>query len=420
MTQPARTVRASPSVGQRAIAILAIATTTIVAGAWRQPGFDAQHSGFNPKPGGTTIDEVASLELAWRDRGNGRLTSVIVVGGTPISLRGNILSVGADSLLMSRVTIPNPCRPSICPDGTSGRRFFPLAVDADGLIEVRSIQPGGVGFEGTVFAAVGEVQTAESTYPRWRETSTHEGRHTATIERSRNPTTERTTTDLRFDRRAIRLGSGETATRTIGPIILGNRAYVVADTKLLAVERGCELHAATRRCTPALSRELGPDPVVGLTAIGGDRVVLTTRGGRLRILDASDGASLWGASTGMTVAAGPAVTDEVIFVGGSKGVRAFDTAGCSDPSCPAEWSVATAPVTTQPAVAGGVVYVGTDSGRLIAIDAAGCANPTCSTAGDWRAHRVGQPSRVVIGPVVQTGRVYVGLANNDLVMFARP
>jgi outer membrane protein assembly factor BamB len=69
----------------------------------------------------------------------------------------------------------------------------------------------------------------------------------------------------------------------------------------------------------------------------------------------------------------------------------------------------------QPAVAGGVVFVGTDAGDVAAYPAAGCGAATCPSL--WRRD-VGAP--VTGAPAVSAGRVYVGASPDKVVAFALP
>jgi outer membrane protein assembly factor BamB len=69
-------------------------------------------------------------------------------------------------------------------------------------------------------------------------------------------------------------------------------------------------------------------------------------------------------------------------------VRAFPIAGCGNPTCsaPSTSSAVGAAISSQPVVAGGVVYVGTANGKLVAFNTAGVS--LYSTTVDATASRV--------------------------------
>jgi outer membrane protein assembly factor BamB len=63
----------------------------------------------------------------------------------------------------------------------------------------------------------------------------------------------------------------------------------------------------------------------------------------------------------------PAVAGGVVFVGDGGGfVRAFDAAGCGGPFRLPSWLVGLGAITGAPAVSNGQLYVGTQDGHLVA------------------------------------------------------
>jgi outer membrane protein assembly factor BamB len=80
------------------------------------------------------------------------------------------------------------------------------------------------------------------------------------------------------------------------------------------------------------------------------------------------------------------------------------------------WSVATGgPVKSSPAVANGVVYAGSDDGKLYAVDAHGCGAATCAPL--WTS-AAGAPVRS--SPAVAVGSVYVGRDDGTLTAYRVP
>lgn len=163
---------------------------------------------------------------------------------------------------------------------------------------------------------------------------------------------------------------------------------------------------------------------------------LGTAGWNLYAFDAADGsttcsgtpkicAPLWTATTGL-VDDSPAVAGGVVYVGsnglGGK-LYAFDAAGntgCSGASktCAPLWTAATGnAVESSPAVANGVVYVGSDDHNLYAFDAAGamnCSGAPKACAPLWTA-TTGGP--VHSSPAVANGVIYVGSWDSKLHAF---
>ncbi len=133
---------------------------------------------------------------------------------------------------------------------------------------------------------------------------------------------------------------------------------------------------------------------------------------------------LWSAPTGLWVESSPAVADGVVYVGSfDNKLYAFDALGTTNCSgtpktCLPLWTAPTgASIFSSPAVADGVVYVGSDDKKLYAFDAAGVSNcsgmpTTCAplwtaTMGDY----------VESSPAVANGVVYVGSDDHNLYAF---
>jgi outer membrane protein assembly factor BamB len=146
-------------------------------------------------------------------------------------------------------------------------------------------------------------------------------------------------------------------------------------------------------------------------------VYVGSSAGSLYALDAGDGDVLWTAELGGAPTAEPALADGTLFVptAGSGGDRlvAVAAAGCGSPTCPASWTAPVGGRGRQPAVAGGVVFVGTDGGTVDAVVAAGCGAATCPAV--WSAD-VG--AAVTGAPVVTGGRLFVGTGDGRLLAYA--
>src|SRR5205823_9213817 len=137
---------------------------------------------------------------------------------------------------------------------------------------------------------------------------------------------------------------------------------------------------------------------------------------------------LWTAATGADVYSSPAVANGVVYVGSQDGkLYAFDAAGTTNCSgtpktCYPLWTAANSTaisdaVNSSPAVANGTVYVGFNDFKLYAFDAAGTTNcsgtpKTCSPL--WTATTGGA---VYSSPAVANGTVYVGSYDTKMYAF---
>src|SRR4051812_40538695 len=132
-------------------------------------------------------------------------------------------------------------------------------------------------------------------------------------------------------------------------------------------------------------------------------------------------AQSWTGATGAAIASSPAVAEGVVYVGSNDGkLYAFDAtgvSGCTASTCAPLWTAATGgAITSSPAYDAGVVYVGSSNGKLYAFDAKGVTNcsgspTTCTPL--WTA-ATGGP--VTTSPAVTNGVVYVG--SNDAKVYA--
>jgi len=131
---------------------------------------------------------------------------------------------------------------------------------------------------------------------------------------------------------------------------------------------------------------------------------------------------LWTAQVGSVVfGSSPAVSNGVVYIASfneknstDSRLYAFSAGGCIQITCRPLW---TAPagdfVVSSPAVANGVVYLGSGDDLLYAFDAKGCGGAlSCNFL--WRGIAVGSQAALLSAPAVANGLVYVG-ENNGMV-----
>ncbi len=194
---------------------------------------------------------------------------------------------------------------------------------------------------------------------------------------------------------AIWTGSTDSSTLDASPVVVGGVLYIGSIAGSLyafdaAGQTNCS--GAPRVCAPLWTGQTG-GPIEGSVAVSRGVVYVGSGDGDLYAFDAAGQtncsgtplvcAPLWTGTTGgpMQFGASPAVANGLVYVGsGDSSLYAFDAAGilnCSgDPkSCSPLWTAPTGgSITSTPAVAGGVLYVGSNDGNLYAFDALGQTN----------------------------------------------
>jgi len=144
-------------------------------------------------------------------------------------------------------------------------------------------------------------------------------------------------------------------------------------------------------------------------------------------LDASNVANLsvaWQAQLGRPVfASSPAVVDGVVYIASQDGrLWAYPADGCGSDFCdtPLWQSVSLAQIIDSPTVAGGIVYIGSQTsfdsndGLLSAFDANGCGAAVCAPL--WQGS-AGKESILESSPAVGGGFVFVGAFDGALYAF---
>jgi outer membrane protein assembly factor BamB len=225
------------------------------------------------------------------------------------------------------------------------------------------------------------------------------------------------------------------------PAVVNGVVYVgSADYKLYAFDAngvtGCT--GAPKTCDPLWTSVVTGDTVTGAPAVVNGVVYVGSDDGKLYAFDAAGvtGCSgtpktcdpLWTsvvAGGGFDTSA-PAVSNGVVYVGSDDGkLYAFDAAGVTGCSgspkiCDPLWTAALGSIYSSPAVANGVVYVGSfDDGKLYAFSAAGvtgCSGSpkTCNPL--WTGATGGYID--TSSPAVANGVVYVGSNDGKLYAFS--
>ena len=214
------------------------------------------------------------------------------------------------------------------------------------------------------------------------------------------------------------------------PAVANGVVYVGSfDGKLYAFAVGCNSGGVT--CTPQWTGATG-NGIVSSPTVANGVVYVGSNDDKLYAFDAAGVSGcrgsprtcypLWTGATGGHIDSSPAVADGVVYVGSEDGKLYAYAAGCNNgrphPSgggtCTPLWTGAPGGLTrSSPAVADGVVYVG--SGAQLFAFAVGCASGggTCSPL--WTGTMGGG---IDSSPAVADGVVYLGSNNGKLYAFA--
>jgi outer membrane protein assembly factor BamB len=131
----------------------------------------------------------------------------------------------------------------------------------------------------------------------------------------------------------------------------------------------------------------------------------------------------WTGATGGNNVSSPAVANGVVYIGSAGGnlyaFSAAGTTGCSGTpkTCSPLWAGTTGPSSSAPAVANGVVYVGSDDHKLYAFPAAGttgCSGTPKTCQPLWTGATT---NNIDSSPAVANGIVYIGSDDGKLYAF---
>jgi outer membrane protein assembly factor BamB len=398
----------------RRVVIVTFSVLLLVSGCdWSQPRFGPARTGHNPFTTAVGTGNVAQLGEIWTRSLNGPGTDPVVADGTVfVAVSGR--NGGAGHVYAKDVTTGATrwklrfaglgCRPGICVSAgvsltvSNGKVFVGVALTQQGELSAYDAQTGALlhSYSG---ASTGRPVVAA-------------GRLFANYY------------DGGFGIAAWDLSNDSFLFRTEG----GAAAFpaLAVDSGRVFEQRAGELRVfdatgttncsgSPKVCTPLWTATASGSPAVdaGTVYVGADAFDASGCG-------APTCSPIWsavvGGPAGSVAHASPAVAEGVLYLGSSdENLYAFDASGCGAPTCAPLWTAGTGGVVRSPTVANGVVYVGSDNGKLRAFDASGCAIPKCAL---WK---------VVLGVSVEdspavssAGRVYAATSDGVLHAFGLP
>ena len=413
----------------------AVLVTTVVllslalaACDWYQPGFNATNDGFSPTESAIGVGNVATLGVSWvhTTAGPSAPTLAVADGRVVTSDGASLSALDAGSGVTDWTVTPpddtsvvnasDPCGGGAVPGGAtapvvSGARVFGLTFTCQGgvgspqslpeasrvdlatgaLTDTIGSPGGGPQFGGAILSQT--VAPGGATYT------------TGYVGAQIGPGS--------FGYVAYLAGGGTVFYSSLGtsvigrPAIANGRAFVVSPTGLNAVGLAS---AGAPLWTAGLSAAVGQTP-----SVDGSHVYVTD-GATVRAFDQATGAPVWTAAlpaTGSTDA--PALAYGEVFVRTANGIVALDAAtGATRWSGSLGTLGTTAAGLGSPTVADGVVYVGSQDGKLLAFDAAGtsgCSGSPVVCTPLLSANIGGAPG--ASRPVPANGSVYIGAHHAD-------
>ena len=379
------------------------------AGAWKQPGYAATRSSYNPRE--TTIDagNVATLTERWRVAGVNALRSPVVAGGRVFVASGMevvALALGDGAELW---------RKSIGADNECCSLFDPV-LTPDGKV---TVELGWIGGGGTAwFDPASGAFTYEQKFHTGRIDRAVRGADVFALDYSYGSGGPLAVVLWPYP--GLVYFGGLAAIGVRSPAVRGNHAFVARGSTLQAFDlTSCPAPngpPAFPYCSAAWTKAL-PDAIRTPVAFR-DEVAVAAEDGSLQVYAAATGDLEWSAAIGAGVGESPAVARRRIFVPTDRGVIvAFDSRGCGGATCAAVTRFRLgSPATGQPVVAGKVLYAGTKDGHVVGFRAAGCGGPACEPL--WDVDLGG--GAIVAGPVVVDGTVIAGTADGQLVALGLP
>jgi outer membrane protein assembly factor BamB len=372
-----------------AIALAAVLALTVAACDWQTFRYSPEHTGYNPTETAITPDNVGSLTLKW----SGTLGVPTMSSPTVVD---NVLYVGGQGLhafsargITGCTGAPKTCDPLwVAPNGW----FDSSPAVSNGKVYAASYTSKLMSFDAAGKNGCSGNPTTCS--PLWRA----------------------------FEAFNSNGGSLSSAAVANGLVFVGDE-----DSSLNAYDAAGLQNCfdSPTVCNPRWHATFA-DIVNSSPAVSGGVVYVLTAG-ELYAFDAAGNANcvngtacpLWTAQAFGD--SSPAISNGIVHVASNNQLLAFDAAGTTNCSgtpktCQPLWTATLGgSITSSPAVANGVVYIGSLDHKLYAFDAAGvtnCTNVSCSplwtaTAGDT----------ISSSPAVANGVVYIGSEDNNMYAF---
>ena len=360
----------TPCLDARSASTTSASSTGPATGSWRQFRFDSRHTGFNRFEHVLDVANVPTLTLDWQAQ-----LGQLVFSSSPAVVDGVIYIGSSDGTLWAYPA--EGCGAALCTTPLWQSTYLAQIVDsptvADGVVYVGS-QTSFDSNDGLLNAFSAAGCGAAICAPLWQG------------------------------------HAGKESILNSSPAVSGGLVYVGAfDGRLYAfAANGC----GRPTCEPLWSGSTGgtieSSPTVdsGIVYIGSDD-------GNLYAFPANgcgarDCAPLWIGPLGYPAFdSTPAIAGGVVYIGSAHALSAFDAAGCGAATCAPLWQAIDESqfFGGSPALAGGRVYIGLET-TVAVYSAAGCGASNCAPL--WLLFGAGAQAQIESSPTVANGVVYVG------------
>ena len=371
-------------------------------------GFDAAHTHWNPYEKVITPASVSRLALLWTyPTGN-------IIGSSPVVANGMIYVGSADHRLYAfSASCKQNCRPlwsyatgevidsspavahGILYVGSADHKFYAFSASCkQNCRPLWSYTTGDV-IDASPVIAHGMVYVGSADHKFYA--------FSASCTRSCQPLWSYTTGDV--------IASS--------PAVSGNMVYAgSADGRLYAFSASCK-----QNCQPLWSYPVG-DSTFSSPAVANHSVYVGSVDGRLYAFSAScvkDCRPLWSYSVGAAIITSPAVANGIVYAGSADGRLYAFPASCEQQCRPGAVYIVGESAFSSPTIAGGLVFVGGSSHTLYAFNAA-CTGQ-CRPLWSFGAAPAIAPSANIVStfmnssPAVANGMIYVGSGDYKLYAF---
>ena len=340
------------------------------SGGWRQFRFDARHTGFSRYEHTLTVANVPFLTLEWEAQ-----LGQLVFSSSP-AVVGGVLYIGSsDGTLWAYPA--DGCGQALCTSPLWQSISLWQIVDsptvANGIVYVGS-QTSFTSNDGLLNAFAADGCGAPVCAPLWQGLA------------------------------------GKESILNSSPAVAGGFVYVGAfDGRLYVFHAdgcGAAICPPVWTGTTAGTIESSPTIDAGVVYIGSDDGHLYAFGANG--CGAAECAPLWRGPIGYpTFDSTPAIADGVVYIGSAHALSAFAADGCGAATCAPLWQAIdeTQFFGGSTAVAGGRVYIGLETAVGV-YSAAGCGAANCDPL--WLLFGAGAQAQVESSPTVANGVVYVG------------
>ena len=380
------------------IGVLLALVPLLAGGCWRQDGGDAAHSGFDPAEHQVTSANVATLTRAWTTRIGNPSTSPVIAGSSTFA-------ASADGVTSYDVATGAVRWTAMAPDPNFGAYAFRnLTVGDGGLVAPYGFIAGG-GFATLDQATGAQIDNVGGFHQLAVSSNVYRSDVSAQVMAAYGSGGPFVVTMQYGDKSAIVACCDFNTPRSTEPSLIGRAAVIAVGSAVASysLDACAPAPSGVPGCAPDWTLDLGS---VASTPVGLDttRVAATLATGDIKIIGLGTGVQ-WTADVPATGTTMPAVGKTWIYAGAADGkVYAFPKDGCGAATCAPSWSVdaGAGAISHQPAIAADVVYVGTATGKVVAL-AATCATATCAPR--WTGTIDDATAAPVMGIAIESGRI---------------